>query len=103
MLAFTWDVDPLLVHFPAAWAQLPVDGIRYYDFDDDPKYFEIKTGVANFRSIARQLAYDVEAKSLDEQDITWVFVASKHTGIGPDPRALNLLEEAGIPIQVYWP
>lgn len=29
-MAFTWDVDPLLVHFPAAWAQLPVDGIRYY-------------------------------------------------------------------------
>jgi prolipoprotein diacylglyceryl transferase len=29
-MAFTWDVDPLLVHFPAAWARLPVDGIRYY-------------------------------------------------------------------------
>jgi prolipoprotein diacylglyceryl transferase len=30
LLAFTWDVDPLLVHFPAAWDRLPVDGIRYY-------------------------------------------------------------------------
>ena len=30
MLAFTWDVDPLLVHFPATWDRLPVDGIRYY-------------------------------------------------------------------------
>jgi phosphatidylglycerol---prolipoprotein diacylglyceryl transferase len=28
--AFTWDVDPILVHFPAAWGGLPVDGIRYY-------------------------------------------------------------------------
>ncbi|HEU4581904.1 MAG TPA: prolipoprotein diacylglyceryl transferase [Polyangiaceae bacterium] len=30
MLAFTWDVDPLWVHFPSTWARLPVDGIRYY-------------------------------------------------------------------------
>jgi phosphatidylglycerol---prolipoprotein diacylglyceryl transferase len=28
--AFTWDVDPILVHFPAGWGGLPVDGIRYY-------------------------------------------------------------------------
>jgi len=30
LLAFTWDVDPILVHFPAAWGGLPVEGIRYY-------------------------------------------------------------------------
>lgn len=30
MPAFTWDVDPILVHFPAAWGGLPVDGVRYY-------------------------------------------------------------------------
>jgi prolipoprotein diacylglyceryl transferase len=30
LLAFTWDVDPILVHFPSAWRGLPVDGIRYY-------------------------------------------------------------------------
>jgi phosphatidylglycerol:prolipoprotein diacylglycerol transferase len=30
LLAFTWDVDPILVHFPVSWAGLPVDGIRYY-------------------------------------------------------------------------
>src|SRR5688572_7100831 len=30
MPAFTWDVDPILVHFPAWLAWLPVDGIRYY-------------------------------------------------------------------------
>jgi prolipoprotein diacylglyceryl transferase len=30
VLAFTWDVDPLWVHFPSTWARLPVDGIRYY-------------------------------------------------------------------------
>jgi phosphatidylglycerol:prolipoprotein diacylglycerol transferase len=28
--AFTWDVDPILVFFPAWLAWLPVDGIRYY-------------------------------------------------------------------------
>jgi prolipoprotein diacylglyceryl transferase len=28
--AFTWDVDPILLHFPASWGRLPVDGIRYY-------------------------------------------------------------------------
>lgn len=30
MPAFTWDLDPVLVHFPAWLAWLPVDGIRYY-------------------------------------------------------------------------
>ncbi|HKO90843.1 MAG TPA: prolipoprotein diacylglyceryl transferase [Polyangiaceae bacterium] len=30
MPAFTWDVDPILLHFPASWGGLPVDGIRYY-------------------------------------------------------------------------
>jgi phosphatidylglycerol:prolipoprotein diacylglycerol transferase len=30
LLAFTWDVDPILVHFPGSWSGLPVDGIRYY-------------------------------------------------------------------------
>jgi phosphatidylglycerol---prolipoprotein diacylglyceryl transferase len=28
--AFTWDVDPILVFFPAWLSWLPVDGIRYY-------------------------------------------------------------------------
>jgi phosphatidylglycerol:prolipoprotein diacylglycerol transferase len=28
--ALTWDIDPILVHFPAWLAWLPVDGIRYY-------------------------------------------------------------------------
>jgi prolipoprotein diacylglyceryl transferase len=28
--AFTWDIDPILVHFPAWLSWLPVDGIRYY-------------------------------------------------------------------------
>lgn len=27
---FTWDVDPVLFHFPSWLAFLPVDGIRYY-------------------------------------------------------------------------
>ncbi len=30
MPAFTWDIDPILVHFPAWLSWLPVDGIRYY-------------------------------------------------------------------------
>ena len=30
MPAFTWDVDPILVFFPAWLSWLPVDGIRYY-------------------------------------------------------------------------
>jgi phosphatidylglycerol---prolipoprotein diacylglyceryl transferase len=30
MPAFTWDVDPILVHFPAWLAWLPVEGLRYY-------------------------------------------------------------------------
>lgn len=30
MPAFTWDIDPVLVHFPTWLAWLPVDGIRYY-------------------------------------------------------------------------
>ena len=30
MPAFTWDIDPILVHFPAWFSWLPVDGIRYY-------------------------------------------------------------------------
>jgi phosphatidylglycerol---prolipoprotein diacylglyceryl transferase len=30
MPAFTWDIDPVLVHFPAWLAWLPVDGVRYY-------------------------------------------------------------------------
>lgn len=76
-------------------------GTRYYDFVDDPDFFEIKTGVAKFRSISRQLAYDVEAAS--DNDITYVLLASRRTGIGPDPMALNLLEDAGVPIQIYWP
>jgi phosphatidylglycerol---prolipoprotein diacylglyceryl transferase len=28
--AITWDIDPILVHFPAALSWLPVEGIRYY-------------------------------------------------------------------------
>jgi len=28
--AFTWDVDPILLHFPPWLGWLPVDGIRYY-------------------------------------------------------------------------
>jgi phosphatidylglycerol---prolipoprotein diacylglyceryl transferase len=28
--AFTWDVDPILVHFPSWLSWMPVDGIRYY-------------------------------------------------------------------------
>jgi prolipoprotein diacylglyceryl transferase len=28
--AFTWDVDPILVHFPSWLSFLPVEGIRYY-------------------------------------------------------------------------
>jgi prolipoprotein diacylglyceryl transferase len=27
---FTWDVDPVLIHFPEWLSWLPVDGIRYY-------------------------------------------------------------------------
>jgi phosphatidylglycerol:prolipoprotein diacylglycerol transferase len=28
--AFTWDIDPVLFHFPSWLSWLPVDGIRYY-------------------------------------------------------------------------
>jgi phosphatidylglycerol---prolipoprotein diacylglyceryl transferase len=28
--AFTWDVDPVLYHFPSWLSWMPVDGIRYY-------------------------------------------------------------------------
>jgi len=28
--AFTWDIDPILIHFPSWLSWLPVDGIRYY-------------------------------------------------------------------------
>jgi phosphatidylglycerol:prolipoprotein diacylglycerol transferase len=28
--ALTWDIDPILLHFPAWLAWLPVEGIRYY-------------------------------------------------------------------------
>jgi phosphatidylglycerol---prolipoprotein diacylglyceryl transferase len=28
--AFTWDVDPILIHFPSWLSFLPVEGIRYY-------------------------------------------------------------------------
>jgi phosphatidylglycerol---prolipoprotein diacylglyceryl transferase len=28
--AFTWDIDPLLVHFPSWLSWLPIDGLRYY-------------------------------------------------------------------------
>jgi prolipoprotein diacylglyceryl transferase len=28
--AFTWDIDPVLVHFPSWLSFMPVDGIRYY-------------------------------------------------------------------------
>lgn len=30
MPAFTWDIDPILVHFPAWLGWLPIDGVRYY-------------------------------------------------------------------------
>lgn len=30
MPAFTWDIDPILVHFPSWLSWMPVDGIRYY-------------------------------------------------------------------------
>ena len=30
MPAFTWDIDPILIHFPSWLSWLPVDGIRYY-------------------------------------------------------------------------
>lgn len=30
MPAFTWDIDPVLIHFPSWLSWLPVDGIRYY-------------------------------------------------------------------------
>ena len=30
MPAFTWDVDPILIHFPSWLSFLPVEGIRYY-------------------------------------------------------------------------
>ncbi len=84
-------------------ADIDVVGTRYHDFFKSSKFYEVKTGVANFRSIARQLAYDIEAATLDERNITYVFVASQRTGIGPDATALNFLEDAGVPIQIYWP
>jgi prolipoprotein diacylglyceryl transferase len=28
--AFTWDIDPILIHFPSWLSFLPVEGIRYY-------------------------------------------------------------------------
>jgi phosphatidylglycerol:prolipoprotein diacylglycerol transferase len=28
--AFTWDIDPVLVHFPSWLSWLPIDGLRYY-------------------------------------------------------------------------
>jgi phosphatidylglycerol:prolipoprotein diacylglycerol transferase len=28
--AFTWDIDPVLVHFPSWLSWLPIEGIRYY-------------------------------------------------------------------------
>ncbi|HTV22110.1 MAG TPA: prolipoprotein diacylglyceryl transferase [Polyangiaceae bacterium] len=30
MPAFTWDIDPILLHFPSGLSWLPIDGIRYY-------------------------------------------------------------------------
>lgn len=30
MPAFTWDIDPILFHFPSWLRWLPIDGVRYY-------------------------------------------------------------------------
>jgi phosphatidylglycerol---prolipoprotein diacylglyceryl transferase len=30
MPAFTWDIDPVLIHFPSWLAWLPIEGVRYY-------------------------------------------------------------------------
>lgn len=38
----------------------------------------------------------------DGKKVVWVFVASKHSGIGPDSRVLAALESAGIDVEIHW-
>jgi hypothetical protein len=80
---------------------------RYYDFlqAGPPKlYLEVKTGYTHWSKADVQQQVSRDAEMIENgAHVRWIFVASSRTGIGPDPRLLEKLEENNIPFEIHWP